>query len=282
MPYLDFLRIFTTIDRCRVFDATWSVASHWIRYNVEPRSSGKFHIALKKDSEVVIALSQPDTRYYGDFTSEFIYTLAFHVYDENDKLIRRARITVPYSKRSVNCELELKAGTFTVIPHVEREPTDILPETGENRADNAVSPATQSDDVTVISESVQMDKSSYMFKQRKASLVRNMSLARVTGRKLLGVDDEDYEIEPKKLEEEHWQLMLGLRVYSHDPNIKVTGTSGIHPVLKGAEECVVLDSKDKEDPEEVTATLADKELVAEPEEDGDLVPIKEEDEEDEH
>ncbi|KAG0230208.1 hypothetical protein B0O80DRAFT_451534 [Mortierella sp. GBAus27b] len=260
MPYLDFLRIFTTIDRCRVFDASWSVASSWIPYNVEPRSNGRFKFQLSQEDDVVIALSQPDTRYYGAFTTEFINTLAFHVYDVNNKLIRRAKTTVPYSKRSVTCELRLKAGEYTVIPHVEREPTDVVPETGETRADNAVSPATQKDDVQVMVESVQMDKSSYMFKQRKAGLVRSMSMARITGRTLLGVDEEDYENggQPKSLEEEHWQLMLGLRVYSHDQSITVTGSRGVHPTQRCTKTSHNLDSHEKEDPESVTATLADK------------------------
>ncbi|KAG0355190.1 hypothetical protein BC939DRAFT_406140 [Gamsiella multidivaricata] len=282
MPYRDFLRIFTTLDRCRVFDASWSVASSWIPYNVEPRSSGKFHFTLNQASNTVIVLSQPDTRYYGSFNTEFINTLSFHVYDKDEKLIRRARITVPYSTRSVNCELELEAGTYTIIPHVQREPTDIVPETSEgDSGDNAVSPSTRNDDVQVLIESVKMDKSSYMFQQRKASLIRSMSMARMTGRKLLGVDDEDYEADalPTSFEEERWQVMLGLRVYSHDRKLTLTGSAGTHPLLKAAQETDALDTEEKEDPEGVTATLADKkDLVADPEKttESELAPAKEE------
>ncbi|KAF9908595.1 hypothetical protein BX616_000085 [Lobosporangium transversale] len=269
MPYDEFLRIFTTIDRCRVFDATWSVASSWIPYNVEPRSSGKFQFKLNQPGETVIVLSQPDTRYYGAFNAEFIYTLSFHVYDQDEKLIRRAKITVPYSRRSVNCELKLAAGTYTVIPHVHREPTDIRPDTENSSTDNAINPSTRIDDVEVVVDPVKMDKSSYMFQQRKATLVRSMSMARITGRKLLGVDDEDYEAnnnKPKQLEEQRWQLMLGLRVYSHDRAITVDGNPGVHPSLKRPQEGR-LDVEEKEDPESVTATLADKkELSTEPEE----------------
>ncbi|KAG0002691.1 hypothetical protein BGZ80_003456 [Entomortierella chlamydospora] len=266
MPYKDFLNIFTTIDRCRIFDASWSVASSWINYNVEPRSSGKFQFELTQPGETVIVLSQPDIRYYGAFSSEFINILSFHVYDEDGKLLRRAKITVPYSKRSVNCELKLKAGTYTVVPHVQREPTDIVASSQGDDSDTAVNPATRSDDVEVVVESVKMDKSSYMFQQRKASLVRSMSVARVTGRKLLGVDDEDYEEDdqPQQLEEHRWQLMLGLRVYSHDRNIKVTGYAGIHPLLRNSEEQESSVSGNLDDPESVTATLADKVEVAEP------------------
>ncbi|KAI8601444.1 hypothetical protein EDD21DRAFT_337138 [Dissophora ornata] len=281
MPYRDFLRIFTTIDRCRVFDASWSVASSWISYNVEPRSNGQFHFELTKTSDTVIVLSQPDTRYYGTFNTEFINTLSFHVYDSDEKLIRRAQITVPYSKRSVNCELTLKPGKYTVIPYVQREPTDILPESGGEGSENAVNPATRSNDVQVVVEAVKMDKSSYMFQQRKAGLIRSMSMARVTGRKLLGVDDEDYELDSKDktLEEEHWQLMLGLRVYSHDQNLTLEGSPGIHPLLKVAQE-QAMDSIEKEDPESITATLADKkEMFTEPEEiEEELAAVAEEEE----
>ncbi|KAF9109361.1 hypothetical protein BGX27_007691 [Mortierella sp. AM989] len=265
MPYDDFLHIFTTIDRCRVFDASWSVASSWINYNVEPRSDGKFHFELTQPGNTVIVLSQPDTRYYGAFSAEFINTLSFHVYDKDEKLIRRAKITVPYSKRSVNCELMLQAGTYTVIPHIQREPTDIVTVVSQgDDLDSALNPATRSDDVEVMVEAVKMDKSSYMFQQRKASLIRSMSVARVTGRKLLGVDDEDYEsgVDAVQLEEHRWQVMLGLRVYSHDRNVKVTGIAGAHPLSK-TQGHVKHEDEDSDDPESVTATLADK-AAAEP------------------
>ncbi|KAF9129624.1 hypothetical protein BGW39_003989 [Mortierella sp. 14UC] len=272
MPYKDFLRIFTTLDRCRVFDATWSVASSWIPYNVSPRSSGHYKFVLTKASKTVIVLSQPDTRYYGSFESDFDNTLSFHVYNDDGNLVKRGKLTVPYSKRSVNCELNLKAGKYTVVPHVIREPTDIVVkrEDSDEGEENAVRPATRASDVEVVVEQVKMDKSSYMFQQRKASLIRKMSQARVTGRKLLGVDDEDYEEEEVELDEENWQLMLGLRVYTHDSNAELQGIAGEHPArsAEAAKKAAELAEKqeEKDDPEGVTATLADKkELVAEPE-----------------
>ncbi|KAF9919916.1 hypothetical protein FBU30_010373 [Linnemannia zychae] len=273
MPYKDFLRIFTTLDRCRVFDSTWSVASSWIPYNVSPRSSGHYEFELEKDTATVIVLSQPDTRYYGSFGSDFDNTLSFHVFDSENNLVKRAKLTVPLSKRSISCELKLKAGKYTVVPHVVREPTDIIPSKDDDRKDvkeNAVSPATHDDDVELVVEQVKMDKASYMFKQRKASLIRKMSQARVTGRTLLGVDDEDYEDEFVDLDEENWQLMLGLRIYSHDSNTTLVGMAGEHPSrsAEAAAKAAELEAKQEEkgDPESVTATLADKKkLVSEPE-----------------
>lgn len=274
MSYRDFLNIFTTIDRCRVFDASWSVASSWIPYNVDPRSEGKFRIRLRHASDTVIALTQPDTRYYGAFNADFINTLSFHVYDKDQQLIKRAKLTVPYSKRSVSCELALEAGTYTVVPHVTREPTDIVPDQGhEGEVDTAISPATRTNEVQVVVEPVTMDKSSYMFQQRKATLVRSMSMARVTGRKLLGVDDEDYESdnEPEELEEAHWQIMLGLRVYSHDLSITVDGIPGAHPRFTRPQERKAAEANaeadDAADPENITSALLDKKAwVTEPEE----------------
>lgn len=271
MPYKDFLRIFTTLDRCRVFDATWSVASSWIPYNVSPRSSGHYEFELTKTSKTVIVLCQPDTRYYGSFGSDFDNTLSFHVYDDEGNLVKRAKIFVPYSKRSVSCELHLKAGKYRVVPHVIREPTDITQgDDSDDEEENAVSPATRNNGVEVVVEQVKMDKSSYMFQQRKASLIRKMSQARVTGRTLLGVDDEDYEEEEVELDEQNWQLMLGLRVYSHDSNATLEGIAGEHPLrsAEAAAKAAELEEQEegKGDPEGVTATLADKkELVAEPE-----------------
>ncbi|KAG0083456.1 hypothetical protein BGZ93_004639 [Podila epicladia] len=261
MSYKDFLRIFDSLDLCRIFDATWSVASSWIPYNVEPRSSGKFHFELDQASEAVIVLSQPDTRYYGALQADYVYTLSFHVYNSDDKLVKRARTTVPFCKRSVSIELDLPVGTYTVVPHVTREATDIVKSEDEDDGsaeDSAVSPSARVSGVIVEDDTVAMNKNSYLFHQRKASMIRSMSMARVSGKRLLGVDDEDYEDDvdlEEVTEADKWELMLGLRVYSHDPTIHLTGVPGEHPALVGEEE---EDEAEGQDPEDVTATLADK------------------------
>ncbi|KAG0035412.1 hypothetical protein BGZ82_005280 [Podila clonocystis] len=251
MSYKDFLRVFDTIDLCRIFNDTWAVASSWIPYNVHPRSSGKFHFGLDHASAAVIVLSQPDTRYYGALEAEFEYTLSFHVYDGENQLVKRARSTVPYTKRSVSIELDLPAGKYTVVPHVTREENtvEVLPEDEEGD---------ESDDSAI-------DQTAYMFHQQKAAHVRSLSMARVVGKSLLGVDDEDYEDESSSsevVEADRWELMLGLRVYSHDLAIELTGVPGEHPARMGEVEEAV----EEQDPEEVTATLADKKGKKEEEE----------------
>lgn len=263
MSYKDFLRIFDTIDMCRIFNDTWAVASSWIPYNVAPRSSGKFHFEIERASEAVIVLSQPDTRYYGALEAEFEYTLSFHVYDGSSKLIKRVRATVPYTKRSVSIELDLPAGEYTVVPHVAREantvvvPAEDEDNEGDESDDSAVSPSTRLSGVVVEDEVQTIGQTAYLFHQQKAAHVRSLSMARVAGKRLLGVDDEDYEedgLSEDVVEADMWELMLGLRVYSHDLAIELTGVPGEHPMRMGA----VKEAGDEQDPEEVTATLADK------------------------
>ncbi|KAF9429931.1 hypothetical protein BGZ94_008970 [Podila epigama] len=250
MSYKDFLRVFDWIEICRVFDASWSVASSWIPYNVVPRSSGKFEFELDQDSESVLVLSQPDGRYYGAIQPEYTYTLSFHIYDSDGNLVKRARSNQAFSTRSVNVEVDLKAGQYTVIPHVAREANDVEEQEEEAEEEAEGESAAQSGEV-----SVGMSKQNFMFQQRKANMVRSMSNARVAGKTLLGVDDEDYEDEDEEheavVEADRWELMVGLRVYSHDPTIHLTGTPGEHPV-------VAEDEEEAQDPEDVTATLADK------------------------
>ncbi|KAF8929607.1 hypothetical protein BGZ58_008829 [Dissophora ornata] len=211
MSYKDFLRVFTTIDRCRIFDSTWSVASSWITYNVKPRSSGKFELEIKKGGETVIVLTQPDSRYYGAHLSEYNFNLSFHVYDTNKKLVKRSKPSHPYSNRSANCEVKLKPGKYTVIPIV-------ISKSKEVKEDDSVS-----------------------------------TKARLQGRVLLGVDEEDFE-EIIEVEEkgEKWQVTIGLRVYTHNPDTTLEGVAGEHPSKKKEE------TKEVDDPESVTATLAGK------------------------
>ncbi|KAG0015753.1 hypothetical protein BGZ81_011541 [Podila clonocystis] len=261
MSYKDFLRVFDTIDMCRVFNDTWAVASSWIPYNVHPRSSGKFQFELDHASAAVIVLSQPDTRYYGALEVEFEYTLSFHVYDGDNQLVKRARSTVPYTKRSVSIELDLPAGKYTVVPHVTREANtvDVPSDDDEegDESDSAVGPSTRLSGVVVEDEARTISQSAYQFHQQKAAHVRSLSMARVVGKPLLGVDDEDYEDESSSsevVEADRWELMLGLRVYSHDLAIELTGVPGEHPARMGEIEEAV----EEQDPEEVTATLADK------------------------
>ncbi|KAG0238146.1 hypothetical protein BGW42_007137 [Actinomortierella wolfii] len=270
MSYSDFLRIWTTIGRCRVFDASWNVATSWIPYNVEPKSSGRFHIELNKDSKCVIVLSQPDERYYGAFVQDYMYELAFNLRDEEHNLIKRAKVTVPFSYRSVSCELDLPAGNYTVHPQVIRKPTGLKAEDedGEDEgAENAATPSTKLPKGVVIQEEAKaVPTQAIMFAKRKAKQVREMALVRTMGKKLVigndeldQSDDEDDEEDGDEYGFEDWQIMLGLRVYSHDRTLSLEGIAGPHPLAEGAEDDEYWeDEEEDDDPERVTSALHGK------------------------
>ncbi|KAF9969489.1 hypothetical protein BGZ73_008144 [Actinomortierella ambigua] len=268
MSYKDFLRIWTTVDRCRVFDASWSVANSWIPYNVEPKSSGRFHIELNDDSKCVLVLSQPDTRYYGAFVQDYTYELAFHLRDEDHNMIKRAKATVRFSNRSVSCELDLPAGKYTLHPQVTRKPTGLIDddEGEDNAAENAATPSTQlPTGVMVQEEAKQVSKQAIMFAQRKAKQVREMALIRNMGKKLVigteEIDEEENDSDDDDGDEgevglEDWQIMLGLRVYSHDPSLSLEGIAGPHPWEDGAEDDEYWEDEEGDgDPECVSAAL---------------------------
>jgi len=258
MTYKDFLTCFTEVDRCRVFDSSWSVASSWISYNVEPRSHGRYQIEVKEASQVVVVLSQPDSRYFGGLAVEFINKLSLHVYEtEGMKLVLRARPMLQYSNRSVNCELHLEPGHYTVVPFVTREAVvakrkgKFSADAGKDsdgktdQGDNAVNPSMNISNIELDIKTVKMDEIAFLFEQRKAKVIRSMSIARIKGRTLLGVDDEDYlsDSDSDVEEEEKWQIMLGLRVYSHDANLVLTGKAGNLPEPKSKAK-VKMDEKD--------------------------------------
>ncbi|KAG0050551.1 hypothetical protein BGZ83_004674 [Gryganskiella cystojenkinii] len=277
MSYRDFLQCFSGIDRCRVFDSSWSVASTWIPYNVEPRSNGRFQIEVNKTSEVVVVLTQPDSRYFGAQTIEFEHDLSFHVYKtETMELIQRARPTLEHRKRSVNCELTLEPGHYTVVPHVIREAVSLKvqnqveidaedgdedEEDEDEGGDNAVGPSLETDGLVVKLDTVKIDSNTFMFEQRKAKLVRAMSIARIKGRTMLGVDDDDYlsDSDLDVEEEDKWQIMLGLRVYSHDSGLALTSEVGTLPTIKSKAKA----KKGDDDTEEGDKVIEDAEAEAE-------------------
>ena len=62
MTYEDFLKYWTVIDRCKLFDGSWQVYSTWIHYNVVPKSNGKYY-------------KQPDDRFFSSSSNIFINSI---------------------------------------------------------------------------------------------------------------------------------------------------------------------------------------------------------------
>ncbi|CAG8442082.1 6551_t:CDS:2 [Acaulospora colombiana] len=147
MCYEDFLEYWNEIDKCRLFDSSWTVYSTWINYNVVPKSNGKFTLTIPEKCDVVIVLQQPDDRYFSD-PPKFEYQLSFRIYEKgNSTYLTRSRLTVPYGPRSVNHEVELPAGTYEIIPHIYREPIV----ESENPSNTSTDPS-ESDELKLLSK----------------------------------------------------------------------------------------------------------------------------------
>src|SRR5262249_4507272 len=120
MSYRDFLRIFTTIDRTRLFDDDWSVTSAWIREAVEwenTYSKCRFQIDVPEKCMVVMMLQQLDTRYFRGLEGDYSFQLHFRLHKaESDpsEYILRSRANVGMA-RSVSCECELEKGKYDVV-----------------------------------------------------------------------------------------------------------------------------------------------------------------------
>ncbi|CAG8487436.1 7631_t:CDS:2 [Funneliformis caledonium] len=120
MSYEDFLNHWNCIDKVRLFDSSWTVYTTWIKYNVLPKSDGKFILTIPQESELVIVLQQPDNRYFTE-DQKYKYLLSFRVYEQgSESYLSRSQIGNPYASRSINQEINLPAGTYEIIPHITR------------------------------------------------------------------------------------------------------------------------------------------------------------------
>ncbi|RVD84784.1 uncharacterized protein DFL_006508 [Arthrobotrys flagrans] len=117
MSYKDFLRTFSVLERTRLFDSSWSVASAWVSEHVEwenTYSKNRFQINLPEASKVVIVLQQLDTRYFKGLEGEYIFRLHFRIHrPEDPEYLVRSRANCDMS-RSVSCEVELEAGVWDI------------------------------------------------------------------------------------------------------------------------------------------------------------------------
>ncbi|KAF3131535.1 hypothetical protein TWF569_011159 [Orbilia oligospora] len=117
MSYRDFLRTFSVLERTRLFDSSWSVASAWVSEHVEwenAYSKNCFQINLPEASKVVIVLQQLDTRYFKGLEGEYDFRLHFRIHrPENPEYLVRSRANCDMW-RSVSCEVELEAGVWDI------------------------------------------------------------------------------------------------------------------------------------------------------------------------
>ncbi|KAK7912089.1 calpain family cysteine protease [Apiospora marii] len=121
ISYEDLLRKYQAFDRTRLFGADWKVTAIWTTVSVPwtlDYHDTQFAFTLSKPGPVVIVLSQLDDRYYRGLEGQYRFELNFRVHKagQEDYVVRSIS---PYcQKRSVNVELELEAGDYTVLMKV--------------------------------------------------------------------------------------------------------------------------------------------------------------------
>lgn len=131
ISYEDLLRKYQAFDRTRLFGPEWKVTSHWTTLSVPwtlDYHDTYFTFSLAKTGPVVIVLSQLDDRYYRGLEGQYRFELNFrlHKNGQEDYVVRSIS---PYCQnRSVNVELELEEGEYTVLLKINAaRDMDILP-----------------------------------------------------------------------------------------------------------------------------------------------------------
>ncbi|KAK4946211.1 hypothetical protein LTR10_014723 [Elasticomyces elasticus] len=125
MTYKDMLSKFKYIDRTRIFGPDWQVAQQWMSVQVPwstlDYQTNYFSIDVPEDTEAVIVLSQLDDRYFKGLQGQYNYTLQFRVQKDSDheeEYIARSKLNYELV-RSVNVEVHLAKGTYSVLVKVE-------------------------------------------------------------------------------------------------------------------------------------------------------------------
>lgn len=118
ISYDDLLRKYQAFDRTRLFGPDWKVTSTWTTVSVPwtlDYHDTCFALSLAKAGPVVLVLSQLDSRYYRGLEGQYEFELNFRLHRKGrgDYVVRSI---APYRQtRSVNVELELEAGEYTVL-----------------------------------------------------------------------------------------------------------------------------------------------------------------------
>ncbi|KAK6367900.1 hypothetical protein LTS17_010052 [Exophiala oligosperma] len=141
MTYKDMLSKYKYIDRTRIFGPEWHVAQQWMSVQVPwstlDYQTNHFSIDVPEDTEAVIVLSQLDDRYFKGLQGKYNFTLQFRVqrddsesddddddHDDHDagNYISRSKLNYELV-RSVNVEVPLSKGTYSVLVKVEAAST---------------------------------------------------------------------------------------------------------------------------------------------------------------
>lgn len=129
ITYQNFLRHFYIIDRTRLFTPDWNVTLQWASVTVPPVPEylgTSFSLTLSEAGPVVLVLCQPDTRYFRGLEGRYEYSLHFRVYSKDNDGAYLTRSMhgsgcLHRGLRSVTADLELPAGTYSILVKVTPE-----------------------------------------------------------------------------------------------------------------------------------------------------------------
>lgn len=113
----DLIRKFELFDRTRLFGPEWTSTQVWtsltIPWKIDYHDT-KFCFKLDRSALVVIVLSQLDDRYIRGLEGQYSFTLQFRLQKDDDADFIVRSHTNYRMKRSVNTELDLEVGSYTV------------------------------------------------------------------------------------------------------------------------------------------------------------------------
>ncbi|KAB5589397.1 hypothetical protein CTheo_7164 [Ceratobasidium theobromae] len=129
MEYSDFLTTWSVIDRCRLFDKTWSMSSMWLEVMCRPFPCAwnygdvSFTISTEEVTQAIIVLSRIDHRAFSYLTGCYVWALDFSVFrkgGENEEPLASSSQT-GFWYRSVNLEIDLEPGEYVVHVRLDRD-----------------------------------------------------------------------------------------------------------------------------------------------------------------
>lgn len=118
ISYDDLLRKYQAFDRTRLFGPEWKVTSLWTTLSIPwtlDYHETYFAFTLAKTGPVVIVLSQLDDRYYRGLEGQYRFELNFRLHKDGQEDYVVRTISSYCQNRSVNVELELEEGEYTVL-----------------------------------------------------------------------------------------------------------------------------------------------------------------------
>ncbi|KAG8945068.1 hypothetical protein FRC04_001229 [Tulasnella sp. 424] len=123
--YHDFLQVWRSVDRNRLFDDQWIVNSQWLSFYPENHMHWghgdiTYTISVDSTTEAVICLAQMDTRYFKELSGMYDYTLDFTLYKKGETIPVGHSLGNQNGRRSVKMQTILEPGEYVVQVRIGR------------------------------------------------------------------------------------------------------------------------------------------------------------------